>query len=160
MPTKGVNKAIILGNLGANPEVRYTPSGTAVANLSVATSEFWQDRQTGERHENTEWHRLVLFNRLAEVAGEFLSKGSKVYVEGRIQTRKWQDRDGHDRYTTEIVVNDLQMLDGRSQQGGNAGQGRTQPGAQPTNETAGSGGSGGSAGASGPPDDFDDDIPF
>jgi len=111
---RGVNKAIIVGNLGADPEVRYTPGGTAVANMRVATTDSWFDKQSGERQERTEWHRVVAFARTAEVAGEYLRKGSKVYIEGRLQTRKWQGQDGQDRYTTEIVCNDLQMLDSRS----------------------------------------------
>ena len=122
--SKGINKAIIIGNLGADPETRNTAGGSAVTNLTVATSETWKDKQTGERKENTEWHRVVFFGRLAEVAGEYLSKGSKVYIEGRLQTRKWQDRDGNDRYTTEIVGNEMQMLDNR---GGSAPQGSNQP---------------------------------
>ncbi len=115
--SRGVNKVILIGNLGADPEVRYTPANTAVCNMSVATSEQWKDKQTGEAKEKTEWHRVVLFSRLGEIAGEYLKKGSKVYLEGRIQTRKWQGQDGQDRYTTEIVANEMQMLD---QAGGNA----------------------------------------
>lgn len=111
---RGVNKVILIGNLGADPEVRYTPANTAVCNLSVATTDQWRDKQTGEPQEKTEWHRVVMFNRLGEIAGEYLKKGSKVYIEGRLQTRKWQGQDGQDRYTTEIVANEMQMLDGRS----------------------------------------------
>ncbi|MDT8408666.1 MAG: single-stranded DNA-binding protein [Wenzhouxiangellaceae bacterium] len=110
---RGVNKVILIGNLGTDPEVRYTPANTAVCNISLATSEQWRDKQTGEQKEKTEWHRVVLFNRLGEIAGEYLKKGSKVYIEGRIQTRKWQGQDGQDRYTTEIVAGEMQMLDGR-----------------------------------------------
>jgi len=110
---RGINKAILIGNLGADPDVRHTAGGSAVTNLSLATSESWRDKQSGEMNEKTEWHRVVMFSRLAEIAGEYLRKGSKVYVEGRLQTRKWQDRDGNDRYTTEIVANEMQMLDGR-----------------------------------------------
>lgn len=113
--SKGINKVIIVGNLGNDPEVRYTPAGTAVANISVATSESWKDKQTGEQQERTEWHRIVGFNRLGEIMGEYLRKGSKVYVEGSIRTRKWQDKDGQDRYTTEIVASEMQMLDGKSE---------------------------------------------
>ncbi|KEZ78358.1 single-stranded DNA-binding protein [Salinisphaera hydrothermalis] len=119
MASKGVNRAIILGNLGADPEVRHTAGGTAVANISVATSEVWTDKNSGEKQERTEWHRVVAFARLAEVMGEFLKSGSKVYIEGKIQTRKWQNREGQDVYTTEIVANELQMLDSKPQ--GNAG---------------------------------------
>lgn len=109
---RGVNKVIIIGNLGTDPEVRYMPNGGAVANLTVATSESWTDKQTNEKKEKTEWHRVVIYQRLAEVAGEYLSKGSKVYLEGKLATRKWQDKDGVERYTTEIIANELQMLDG------------------------------------------------
>lgn len=111
---RGINKVILVGNLGSDPEMRYMPSGGAVANLSIATSETWKDKQTGENQERTEWHRVVFFNRLAEVVGEYLRKGSKVYVEGSLRTRKWQDQNGVERYTTEIVASDMQMLDGRS----------------------------------------------
>ncbi|MGY6589077.1 MAG: single-stranded DNA-binding protein [Wenzhouxiangella sp.] len=110
---RGINKVILIGNLGADPETRHTAGGSAVTNLSLATTEAWRDRQTGENQEKTEWHRVVMFSKLAEIAGEYLRKGSKVYIEGRLQTRKWQDRDGNDRWTTEIVANDMQMLDGR-----------------------------------------------
>lgn len=110
---RGVNKVILVGNLGADPETRYTAGGAAITNIRVATSESWRDKQTGENQERTEWHRVVFFSRLAEVAGEYLRKGSQVYVEGKIQTRKWQDKDGQDRYTTEIVGNEMQMLGSR-----------------------------------------------
>ncbi|WP_200261226.1 single-stranded DNA-binding protein, partial [Halorhodospira neutriphila] len=113
MASRGINKVILIGNLGRDPEVRYTASGSAVANVTLATSESWRDRQTGEQQERTEWHRLVFFGRLAEIAGEYLRKGSKIYVEGRLQTRKWQDQNNQDRYTTEIVANEMQMLDSR-----------------------------------------------
>lgn len=116
MASRGINKVILIGNLGADPEVRYSQSNTAITNLSVATSETWKDKQSGEQREQTEWHRVVCYRRLAEIAGEYLRKGSKVYIEGRLQTRKWQGQDGKDNYTTEIVCNDLQMLDGRGQQ--------------------------------------------
>lgn len=111
---RGINKVILVGNLGNDPEVRYMPNGNAVTNITVATSESWKDKQTGERQERTEWHRIVLFNRLGEIAGEYLKKGSKVYLEGSLRTRKWQDQQGQDRYTTEIVAAELQMLDSRS----------------------------------------------
>lgn len=110
---RGVNKVILIGNVGANPEMRATGSGAAVLNLTMATSENWKDKQTGEQQERTEWHRLVFFGRLAEIAGEYLKKGSKIYVEGSLRTRKWQDQAGQDQYTTEIVVAEMQMLDGR-----------------------------------------------
>ena len=121
---RGINKVILIGNLGQDPEVRFTPSGTAVANLNLATSDTWTDRQSGQRQERTEWHRVVMFNKTAEIAQQYLKKGSKVYIEGRLQTRKWQDQNGQDRYSTEIVANDMQMLDGRSGdfQGGGAPQ--------------------------------------
>lgn len=110
---RGVNKVILIGNLGKDPEVRYSPNGSAVANITLATSESWKDKNSGEKQEKTEWHRVVFFGKLAEIAGEYLKKGSQVYVEGRLQTRKWQDKDGKDRYTTEIVANELQMLGSR-----------------------------------------------
>ena len=118
---RGINKVILIGNLGNDPDVRYTAGGAAVANISMATSEAWRDKQTGDLQERTEWHRVVFFGRLAEVVSEYTRKGSKVYVEGRLQTRKWQDRDGNDRYTTEIVANEMQMLDGRGTQDGAPG---------------------------------------
>lgn len=114
---RGVNKVILIGNLGQEPEVRYMPNGNAVANITVATSENWKDQQ-GQMQERTEWHRVVLYRRLAEIAGEYLHKGAKVYLEGRLQTREWQDQQGQKRYTTEIVANEMQMLDGRGQGGG------------------------------------------
>ena len=122
---RGINKVILIGNLGQDPEVRFSPSGTAVANLNLATSDTWMDRQSGQRQERTEWHRVVLFNKTAEIAQQYLKKGSKVYIEGRLQTRKWQDQNGQDRYSTEIVANDMQMLDSRGGdfQGGGAPQG-------------------------------------
>lgn len=121
MASRGINKVIIVGNLGGDPEVRYMPNGNAVANFTVATSESWKDKQTGEQKELTEWHRMVIYGRLAEIAGEYLRKGSKVYMEGRLQTRKWAGQDGQDRYTTEIIVSEMQMLDSRG--GGQGGQG-------------------------------------
>ena len=114
MANKGVNKVIIIGNLGKDPEVRFMPDARAVCNFSIATSESWKDKQTGEKKEITEWHRICIFGKLAEIAGEYLKKGSKVYIEGKLQTRKWQGQDGQDRYTTEIVARDMQMLDSRS----------------------------------------------
>ncbi|MEP5051788.1 MAG: single-stranded DNA-binding protein, partial [Alloalcanivorax venustensis] len=120
---RGVNKVILIGNLGADPETRFMPSGGAVTNIRLATSESWKDRQTGQQQERTEWHRVVFFNKLGEIAGEYLKKGSKVYVEGSIRTRKWQGQDGQDRYTTEIVANEMQMLDGRGGGGGGDGGG-------------------------------------
>ena len=125
MASRGVNKVILVGNLGNDPEVRYMPNGNAVANLSIATSESWKDQQ-GQMQERTEWHRLTMYRRLAEVAGEYLKKGSQIYVEGKLQTRKWQDQQGQDRYTTEIIVDQMQMLGGRGQEGGNAGGGYQQ----------------------------------
>ncbi len=110
---RGINKVILIGNLGGDPETRYTPSGSAITNINLATSESWKDKQTGQTQERTEWHRVVFFNRLAEIAGEYLRKGSKVYVEGSLRTRKWQDQAGVDRYTTEIVANEMQMLDSK-----------------------------------------------
>ena len=121
MASRGVNKVILVGNLGQDPEVRFMPAGGAVANFTIATSESWKDKQTGEQKERTEWHRIVMYQRLAEIAGEYLRKGAKVYVEGRLQTRKWQDQNGQERYTTEIVANEMQMLDGRGQGGSQGG---------------------------------------
>ena len=159
---RGVNKVILLGNLGADPETRYTASGSAVTNIRLATTDSWRDRQSGEQQERTEWHRIVFFSRLAEIAAEYLRKGSQCYIEGRIQTRKWQGQDGQDRYTTEIVASDMQMLGSRGSGGGGA------PPSRRREEDSGSAWPGGSQGgsapaapaSSGPPDDFDDDIPF
>lgn len=157
---RGINKAILIGNLGADPEVRYTPANTAVCNISVATSEQWRDKQTGEQQEKTEWHRVVLFGRLGEIAGEYLKKGSKVYLEGRIQTRKWQGQDGQDRYTTEVVANDMQMLDSRGAGGGGAApMDDSGYGNRPQQQPQG-GGQGGGQGSAPADDDLADDIPF
>ena len=120
---RGINKVILIGNLGQDPETRYMPSGSAVTNVTLATSESWKDKQTGQPQERTEWHRVVFFNRLAEIAGEYLKKGSKVYVEGSLRTRKWQGQDGQDRYTTEIVASEMQMLDSRGGAGGGMNDG-------------------------------------
>jgi single-strand DNA-binding protein len=120
--SKGVNKVIIVGNIGQDPETKFLPSANAVTNISVATSESWKDKQTGQQQERTEWHRVVFFNRLAEIAGEYLRKGSKVYIEGSLRTRKWQAQDGSDRYSTEIVASEMQMLDSRGDQIGHAQQ--------------------------------------
>lgn len=164
---RGINKVILVGNIGQDPETRYSAGGAAITNVSVATSDQWKDKQTGQMQERTEWHRVVFFNRLAEIAGEYLRKGSKIYVEGRLQTRKWQDQGGQDRYTTEIVANEMQMLDSRgdNQSGGYppnqddqyyGGGGQSRP--------APSRGSAQNAPQSAPPapemDSFDDDIPF
>ena len=185
---RGINKVILIGNLGQDPEVRFTPSGTAVANLNLATTDTWMDRQSGQRQERTEWHRVVMFNKTAEIAQQYLKKGSKVYIEGRLQTRKWQDQNGQDRYSTEIVANDMQMLDSRGgdYQGGGApnnyaqggqggqsqppqgdqygGQGANQPQRAPQqNQPAPpQGQQNNQYGAPDPGnfDDFDDEIPF
>jgi len=163
---RGVNKVILVGNLGGDPEVRYTPGGAAIANITIATSDSWKDKNTGQKQERTEWHRVVFFNRLGEIAGEYLKKGSKVYVEGRLQTRKWQDKNGQDRYTTEIVGNEMQMLDskGGAPMGGPAGGGyqqqpqqqQQQQQQQSSYNNAPSPEPVGAADYS----DFDDDIPF
>jgi single-strand DNA-binding protein len=152
---RGINKVILIGNLGNDPEVKYTASGSAVANVSIATSENWKDKATGENQERTEWHRVVFFGKLAEIVGEYLKKGSQVFVEGRLQTRKWQDKEGQDRYTTEIVANEMQMLGGRggggspdSRAGGETPRASSAPKSSPA------------PAASAPKDDFDDDIPF
>jgi single-strand DNA-binding protein len=175
MASRGVNKVILVGNLGNDPETRYTQAGAAITNVSVATSETWKDKQTGQPQERTEWHRVVFFNRLGEIAGEYLRKGSKIYVEGSLRTRKWQDKEGMDRYTTEIVGNEMQMLDSRGA-GQGAGQGgghaapdaygqnapRSAPAAAPR-APAGGAPAGGAPAAASPPGDFgsfDDDIPF
>ena len=129
---RGINKVILVGNLGKDPETRYMPSGKAVTNFSIATSESWKDKQTGEQKEQTEWHNIVMYDRLAEIAAEYLRKGSQVYVEGRLRTRKWQDKEGRDRYTTEIIANEMQMLGGRGGAGGGMGtESRAEPRARP-----------------------------
>jgi len=153
---RGVNKVIIVGNLGQDPETRYMPSGSAVTNFTVATNESWKDKQTGEQKDRTEWHRVAMFNRLAEIAAEYLRKGSQVYIEGKLRTRKWQGQDGNDRYTTEIIADEMQMLGGR---GGSGGGGSFGGGSQGGSQGGGKGG-GGSAPPQPGPDDFDDDIPF
>lgn len=151
---RGVNKVILVGNLGRDPEVKYTASGAAMVNITVATSESWNDKQTNERVEKTEWHRVVAYRRLAEIMGEYLRKGSQVYIEGKLQTRKWQDQNGQDRYTTEIVANEMQMLGSRGdaparEQGDQGGFRSNQPAQQaPAPAASGSGGF------------DDDDIPF
>jgi len=152
-----VNKVILIGNLGQDPEVKYMPSGGAVTNVSIATTDAWKDKNTGQKQERTEWHRVVFFNRLAEIVGEYLRKGSPVYIEGRLQTRKWQDQNGQDKYTTEIIANSMQMLGSKASAGGStefkpqqseSGQQASAPQQQSTQA---------------PPqdfDNFDDDIPF
>ena len=154
MASRGVNKVILIGNLGKDPEVRYMPNGNAVANVTLATSESWKDKNTGETQERTEWHRVVFFRKLAEIVGEYVKKGSKIYVEGRLQTRKWQDQSGQDRYTTEIVANEMQMLGARGgdsaprPQQGSGGFRDNQPSQQPQSQPAAD-------------NDFtDDDIPY
>lgn len=128
--SKGINKVILIGHLGNDPETKHMPSGGAVTNISIATSESWKDKNSGQQQERTEWHRVVFFNRLAEIAGEYLKKGSKVYVEGSLRTRKWQDKDGQDKYTTEIVASEMQMLDGKSGDTADNSGSRTGNGAQ------------------------------
>ena len=150
---RGINKAIIVGNLGRDPEVRYTANGNAIANITVATTESWKDKQSGERQEKTEWHRVVFFGRLAEIAGEYLKKGAQVYIEGRLQTRKWEDKSGQERYTTEIVANEMQMLGSRGD--GTTGTSNDDYSGEARSATDSSGG-----GASGGDPDLDDDIPF
>ncbi|MBS0417547.1 MAG: single-stranded DNA-binding protein [Proteobacteria bacterium] len=182
---RGINKVILVGNLGADPETRAMPSGTTVANLRIATSESWRDKQSGEQQERTEWHRVVLFGRLGEIAAEYLKKGSQVYIEGSLRTRKWQDKQGQERFSTEIVGNEMQMLGGR---GGGGGGGGGMGGGGGDFERSSGGGSGGgrggsggrsggggggdpyadeysqssgqSGGGGGKAEDFDDDIPF
>jgi single-strand DNA-binding protein len=183
---RGVNKVILVGNLGADPETRAMPSGSSVANLRIATSESWRDKTSGEQQERTEWHRVALFGRLAEIASEYLRKGSQVYIEGSLRTRKWQDKQGQERFTTEIVGNELQMLGGRGGGGGGGGEGGGGGGYQRSGSSGGGsggapagGGRGSGGGSSGDPyaeyagpqsgggghgggekDEFDDDIPF
>jgi len=169
---RGVNKVIIVGNCGQDPETRFMPSGGAVTNLSIATSESWKDKNTGDQQERTEWHRVVFFNRLAEIAGEYVKKGSKLYVEGSLRTRKWQGQDGQDRYTTEIVASEMQMLDSRGgQQGGgdyqqSSNQQYGQQSAPQQNTPSQQAPSAPQQGQNAPQqapqgmDTFDDDIPF
>lgn len=145
---RGINKVILVGNLGNDPEVRYGNNGNAIANISVATTDSWKDKNTGEQQEKTEWHRVVMFNRLAEIVNEYLKKGSQVYIEGKLQTRKWQDESGQDKYTTEIVANEMQMLGGRSNDG-QMGEQAPRPNNQPVRDQAPA-----------PSNDFDDDLPF
>ena len=160
---RGVNKVILIGNLGADPEVRYMPSGDAVCNLSLATSESWRDKNTGETQERTEWHRVVFFGKIAEVVKQYLHKGSKIYVEGKLRTRKWQGQDGQDRYTTEVVVDingTMQMLDSRG--GGSSAPFDDEPARSGAGSSSGTGPGPSSRGGSQPsgPPEFDDDIPF
>lgn len=155
---KGINKVILVGHLGDDPEIKYMPSGGAVANISVATTDSWKDKTSGEKVDRTEWHRVVFFNRLAEVVGEYLRKGSQIYVEGALRTRKWQDQNGQDKYTTEIVGSEMQMLGSK---GGNSGGGQDQyPEAQPKQQQAPSKPGQQQGPAPQNFDDFDDDIPF
>ncbi|MCP5151743.1 MAG: single-stranded DNA-binding protein [Ectothiorhodospiraceae bacterium] len=169
---RGINKVILVGNLGADPESRTTPSGTTVTNARLATSESWRDRQSGEQQERTEWHTVVFFGRLGEIAAQYLRKGRQVYVEGSLRTRKWQDRDGNDRWSTEIIASEMQMLGGRDgggMSGGPSGGPSDGPpddwgdGGGPSRGGGGGGGGGGRGGSrppSGPEPEFDDDIPF
>lgn len=151
MAKGSVNKVILIGNLGKDPEVRYTPNGLAVANITIATTESWKDKQSGENQERTEWHRVVMYSRLAEITGEYLRKGSKAYIEGRLQTRKWQDKSGQDRYTTEVVADSLQMLDSKGGSGNNfaANEGSTTTTTKPADHAQPEA-----------MESFDDDIPF
>lgn len=155
---RGINKVILVGNLGKDPEVRYMPSGSQVTNITLATSESWKDKQSGEQKERTEWHNIVFFNRLAEIAGQYLKKGSQAYIEGSLRTRKWQDKDGNDRYTTEIVASEMQMLGGRGGGTGSmdsdmGGMGASRPQQRPQQQPA-------AQSAGGDPGFDDDDIPF
>jgi len=147
---RGVNKVILIGNLGQDPEVKYMPNGNAVANITVATSESWKDKNTGEQVDKTEWHRVVFFRRLAEIVGEYLKKGSKIYIEGKLQTRKWQDKNGADHWTTEVIASEMQMLDSRG--GGSSDFNPSQDSAPSQSSPA--------QAAPAPTNDFDDDIPF
>jgi single-strand DNA-binding protein len=157
---RGINKVILVGNLGADPETRYTAGGAAITNIRLATSETWRDKQTGENQERTEWHRVVFFNRLAEIAGEYLRKGSQVYIEGSLRTNKWQDQSGQDRYTTEIIASEMQMLGGR---GENVGPPAPQSGFRDTGSPQASPNRGGGSRQQAEPVDdgfTEDDIPF
>lgn len=180
MAKGGINKVILVGNLGNDPETRYLPNGGAVTSISLATSESWKDKQTGQQQERTEWHRVVFFNRLAEIAGEYLRKGRKVYVEGSLRTRKWQDQSGQDRWTTEIVASDMLLIDGGARGGAGGEFGSAMDGYDQMPEAQGFGGGSSPAAASAPPapvsrpapsspaaptrapagSDFEDDIPF
>jgi single-strand DNA-binding protein len=158
---RGINKVILIGHLGADPETRAMPSGMTVANMRLATTESWKDKQSGEQQERTEWHNVALFGRLGEIAAEYLRKGSQVYIEGRLRTRKWQDKEGRDRYTTEIVANEMQMLGGRGGAGGGGGGGgagamggASEPAPRAEHAEASAGGAGTQR------EEFDDDIPF
>jgi single-strand DNA-binding protein len=166
---RGINKVILVGNLGADPETRAMPSGATVSNIRIATSESWKDRTSGEQQERTEWHRVVLFGRLGEIAAEYLKKGSQVYIEGSLRTRKWQDKQGQDRYSTEIVANEMQMLGGRgggmgggmgAEGGGGRSESRGRDEYADAPSSGGGGRGGGGSGGGGPAEDFDDDIPF
>ena len=152
---RGINKVILIGNLGADPETRYTAGGSAVTNVSLATTDSWRDKQSGEQQEKTEWHKVVFFGRLAEIAAEYLRKGSQIYVEGRIQTRKWQGKDGQDRWTTEIVGNEMQMLGNRG-----GGQGQSPPPDFDRSQSGGQASESSSPQKATAGEDFDDDIPF
>lgn len=154
--SRGINKVILVGHLGKDPEVKYLPSGSAVANITVATSESWKDKQSGDKQERTEWHNVVFFNRLAEIVGEYLKKGAQIYVEGSLRTRKWQDKEGKDRYTTEIVAAEMQMLGGRQGAGGGASSSSSHSDSAPSSSRS----SAGPAAPAGGMPDFDDDIPF
>jgi single-strand DNA-binding protein len=149
---RGINKVILVGHLGQDPEVKYMPSGSAVANVSIATTESWKDKNSGEKQEKTEWHRVVFFARLAEIVGEYLRKGSQIYVEGRLQTRKWQDKNGQERQTTEIIASEMQMLGGKGGGGGSSGSADFSSANEPP--------AGNMAEAGGRDAGFDDDIPF
>ena len=167
---RGINKVILIGNLGADPETRAMPSGMTVANIRVATSESWKDKQSGENKERTEWHNVAMFGRLGEIAGEYLKKGSKVYIEGALRTRKWQDKSGNDRYTTEIIANEMQMLDSRAGGGmgggggggdyGGGGGGGARKQQQPPPDDFDQGGPPSGGGSDKGGGEFDDDIPF
>ena len=150
---RGLNKVMLIGNLGADPEMRYTGNGNAVGNVRLATAESWRDRESGEQQERTEWHRVIFFGRLAEIVGEYLKKGSQIYIEGRLQTRKWQDREGNDRYTTEIVASEMQML-------GSRGSSNEPTQNYERNQTTNSQSESPAKSGNTVPDEFDDDIPF
>ena len=156
---RGINKVILVGNLGADPDTRYMPSGKAVTNIRIATSESWKDKQTGDMQERTEWHSIVMYDKLGEIAAEYLRKGSQVYIEGKLRTRKWQDKEGKDRYTTEIIADQMQMLGGRGGGGGGPSEPR-EPRSQSRQAPAEDRADRSTADADGGGGEFDDDIPF
>ena len=157
---RGLNKVMLIGNLGADPEIRYTAGGAAVANVRLATADTWRDKDSGETQERTEWHRVVFFGRLAEIVEQYVKKGSQIYIEGRLQTRKWQDKEGNEKFSTEIVASEMQMLGGRGGSSGGGGAGGERSGGGSSSSGASDRSESATSGQAEPPMDFDDDIPF